>query len=159
MRYPLTTLAIVVNYHSAALTLGAVQSLLNAESVGPLRVAVVDNSESEQEAAQLRAHLPPTVNLEINFRNEGFGRACNKAFACDQSRAVLLLNPDARLLPTTLRSLQETLYATRNAAAVGPRLFWDESLEYYFPPPCPPGFLEVQPLSLRKFGICPPRGL
>ena len=138
MGYQRSTLAIIVNYHSAALTLGAVQSLFSAESLGPLRVAVVDNSESEQETDHLRARLPPAVNLKVNTRNVGFGRACNKAFAIDESQAVLLVNPDARLLPAALRSLQETLFSSDKVAAVGPRLFWDESLEYYFPPPLPP---------------------
>jgi len=148
----LSTLAVLVNYNSATLTLGAVQSVLNAEFSGPLRMVVVDNSGQEKEAAQLRAHLPPSVELVVNTQNVGFGRACNQIFRNDQSEGVLLINPDARMLPGCQKRLQQTLFSTKRAAAVGPQLFWDESLEYYFPPPCPPGFLEFQPFFQCRGG-------
>ena len=115
---------------------------MNADFSGPLRMVVVDNSERKTEAEQLRAQLPPSVELVVNPSNVGFGRACNQVFRNDRSEAVLLINPDARLLPGCLRTLQETLFSTRKAAAVGPELFWDESLLYYFPPPCSPFLLD-----------------
>lgn len=147
-----STLAILVNYNSAMLTLGAVQSVLNAEFSGRLRMVVVDNSGKEQEADQLRVHLPPSVELEVNVCNVGFGRACNQVFRNDQSEAVLLINPDARVLPGCLERLQKTLFSTDKTAAVAPQLFWDESLQYYFPPPCPPGLLEFQTLLSCRGG-------
>lgn len=147
-----STLAILVNYNSAMLTLGAVQSVLNAEFSGPLRLVVVDNSGRAEEAAKLRAHLPPSVELVVNTQNVGFGRACNQIFRNDQSEGVLLINPDARMLPGCLKRLQQTLFSTGKAAAVGPQLFWDESLQYYFPPPCPPGLLEFQTLFQCRGG-------
>jgi GT2 family glycosyltransferase len=148
-------LAILVNYNSAQLTLAAIQSVLNSEFSGRLRVVVVDNSEQKNEAEQLRAHLPPSVELVVNPSNVGFGRACNQVFENDESEAVLLINPDARVLPGCLKSLQKTLFFTCKTAAVGPRLFWDESLEYYFPPPCSPVLLEIRDLfsGRNSYGI------
>jgi GT2 family glycosyltransferase len=139
-------LAILVNFESATLTLDAVQSVLNSAFSGLIRLVVVDNSEREDEAVWLRTHLPPSVELVVNPSNVGFGRACNQVFEKDQSEAVLLINPDARVLPGCLKNLRKTLFSTRKTGAVGPQLFWDESLEYYFPPPCSPALLEFRAL-------------
>lgn len=138
------TLAIVINYKSVAHTLRAVQSVLGSESLGPVVVRVVDNSESPAEAHSLLANLSPSVDLVVNAENEGFGRACNRAAKSWKGEAILLINPDARVLPGCLKRLQKTLFSVRSAAAVSPQIFWDEQLEFYFPPPCSPALTELQ---------------
>ena len=138
------TLAIIINYESATHTLQAVQSVLDSESLGPVVVRVVDNSENPAEADRLRANLSPSVDLVVNAENEGFGRACNRAAESWKGEAILLINPDARVLPGCLKRLQKTLFSVRSAAAVSPQIFWDEQLEFYFPPPCSPALTELQ---------------
>ncbi len=138
------TLAIIVNYKSAPLTLQAVRSVTDSESLGPVSVAVVDNSESPEEAERLRRGLPTSVNLMVNAQNVGFGRACNRAAEPWRGEAILLINPDAKVLPGCLKRLQQTLFSCKAAAAVSPQIFWDEFLQYYFPPPCSPGLVEFQ---------------
>ena len=95
----LKTLAVIVNYKSWAFTLRAVESILAFESLGPVTVVVVDNSALPEEAERLRTNLPPSVSLRVNDRNMGFGFACNQAFKEFEGDAILLMNPDARLLP------------------------------------------------------------
>ena len=71
--------SIVVNYHCAALTGRAVNSLLSDMPDG--RIVVVDNSVDAVEVATLKAKLPdPQVRLVISPRNVGFGAACNLAW-------------------------------------------------------------------------------
>lgn len=140
------TLAIVVNYKSAPLTLKAVESVLSAASLGPIEVAVVDNSEDEPEALRLRQGLPPTVRLWISPENIGFARACNRALDGFQGEAILLINPDARLLSGCLKQLQKTLFSDKKRAAVSPQIFWDDGLTFYLPPSCPPALFEFQSL-------------
>jgi GT2 family glycosyltransferase len=142
----LKTLAIVVNYKSATLTLQAVKSVLESRSLGPVQVAVVDNSAEAEEAEILRAELPSPVKLQINSSNKGFGFACNQVFEKFESDAVLLINPDARLLPGCLKQLQTTLHGGRNVAAVSPQIFWDDEQVYYLPPPYPTALFEYRPL-------------
>jgi len=152
---PLQTLAIIVNYHSAPLTLQAVDSVLTSSVVGTLRVVVVDNSVDDGDSEMLRRHLPAEVNLISSPRNSGFGRACNLAFEAFPADAVLLLNPDGRLLPGALAQLQETLFSREKIGAVSPRIFWDRGRRFQLPPSLPPTLFEFD-FVLHAFG---PRAL
>lgn len=140
----LKTLAIIVNYRSRDLTLNAVDSVLKSESIGPVDIVVVDNSEDKDEATILRSNLPPGVKLLVSPENLGFGRACNMAFEQFQGELILLINPDAKLLPGCLFRLQKTLCFAEKTAAVSPQVFWDEGLQFYLPPSFPPALLQLQ---------------
>jgi GT2 family glycosyltransferase len=125
-----TCQAILVNYHCADLICGAAHSLGGGDG---LHVNVVDNSVSDDQAALLRACLPDDVRLFFPEKNLGFGQACNLAFEADESEFVLLLNPDARLLPGALATMISTLRSDATLAAVGPRVYWDESKRFVMP--------------------------
>ncbi|MFH0994570.1 MAG: glycosyltransferase family 2 protein [Pseudomonadota bacterium] len=140
------TLAIVVNYHAAALSLEAVQSVLSSQSLGPIQVVLADNSTDTSEAAFLRKHLPDAVMLRVNTDNMGFGRACNVIADEHDADLILLLNPDARLLPGCLIRLQQTLLSCGRIGAVGPQIYWDRKNGYFLPPSYPPMFFWVEPL-------------
>lgn len=140
------TLAIIVNYKSAVLTLQAVKSVLESESLGPVSVVVVDNSSDAEESHRLKENLPSSVILRVNTHNMGFGAACNQAFEEFESDGILLINPDARLGPGCLKQLQETLFFGRNVAAVSPQLFWDDEQAFYLPPPYPTALFEFRDL-------------
>ncbi len=123
---------------------------MDSESLGPVDVVVVDNSETPEEVKILRRGLPASVNLMVNAENMGFGRACNQAAESWQGDAILLINPDARVLPGCLKRLQQTLFSCNATAAVSPQIFWDELLQYHFPPPCSPGLVEFQSVLNRR---------
>ena len=142
----LKTLAIIVNYKVADLTLQAVQSVLDSDSIGPVHAVVVDNSEDKDEAERLRLNLPSGVVLRVSPENIGFGRACNLAFEEFPGEQILLINPDAKLLPGCLIRLQKTLSSAQNIAAVTPQIFLDERLTFYLPPSYPPALFEFQPV-------------
>ena len=122
--------AILVNYHCASLTCGAAHSLANEPD---LQLDVVDNSVSKTQQAQLRMSLPRNARLLAPAENLGFGRACNLAFESSNSEFVLLLNPDARLLPGALGTMLSTLRNAPDLAAVGPRVYWDDSKRFMMP--------------------------
>ena len=146
----LRTLAIIVNYKSFALTLQAVKSVLASESSGPVRVVVVDNSSDPDESHKLRSHLPESVVLRVNAHNMGFGFACNQALREFESDGILLINPDARLCPGSLKQLQKTLFSSRNVAAVSPQLFWDDEQVFHLPPPYPTALFEFRNLLATR---------
>ena len=147
----LKTVAIIVSYKSATLTKQAVQSVLDAESLGSVQVVVVDNSDDKKEAEELRHVLPPGVALLLSRENIGFGRACNLAFEKFEGDQILLLNPDAKLLPSCLLRLQRTLSSSKKAGAVSSHIFWDERCRFYLPSSYPPPLLEFQTI-LDSFG-------
>jgi GT2 family glycosyltransferase len=140
----LKTLAIIVNYKAAGLTLRAVQSVHDSASLGPVHVVVVDNSEDKNESERLRSGLPSGAELLVSQENIGFGRACNHAFEEFPGELILLLNPDARLFPGCLARLQKTLLSNKRVAAIGPRIFWDEGSKFCLPPSYPPNLYIFQ---------------
>lgn len=121
-------LAILVNFHCAELIVGAAHSL----AVDPQcdAIHVVDNSESEQEAAWLRQNLPQHAKLIVSETNLGFGGACNLALQGTCPDSVLLLNPDARLHEGALGRLKDVLVNQKEVGAVGPRVFWDDACNF-----------------------------
>jgi GT2 family glycosyltransferase len=140
----LRTLAIIVNYKAADLTVRAAGSVLESDSLGPVQVVVVDNSQDFGEAERLRARLPGGTDLLVSPENIGFGRACNLAYDRFPGEYALLLNPDARLLPGCLLRLQEALLSAEAAAAVSPQVFWDERQEFLLPPSYPPALMMLE---------------
>lgn len=133
----MSCVAIIVNYRTAALTVGAAESLMT--QAGCDEIHVVDNSLQADQAAHLREHLPATVRLHVAASNLGFAGACNQVFAETRSEHVLLLNPDARLLPGALSRMRELLQQDATIGAVGPRVFWDDELLFQLPPTTFPG--------------------
>ena len=143
--------AILVNYHGADLIHDAAESLAGDPACDEIHI--VDNSVCADQAAWLREHLRIGVRLTVSPENIGFARACNLAFASSDADCVLLLNPDARLLPGALRRLKDTLQALPKVAAVGPRVFWDAERQFLLPPstyPSRTGF------ALDRLGECWP---
>ena len=123
---------IIVNYFSAPLVSRAVKSVLD-QGVS-CEVIVVDNSADENETRTLKAGLPDTVQVVVNAVNTGFARACNQAYEQSSGDAILLLNPDAYLLPGALTVLWTALGSELTLGAVGPKVFWDAERQFLMPP-------------------------
>lgn len=128
--------AIVVNYRNAADTAACIASLLSDDPT--VQVVVVDNSADPQHADELHSRLNGSVQLIINPHNAGFGVACNQGLAACERNEVMLLNPDARVVPGALRRMQQILIESRanrqRLAAVSPLQVWDEAGQWLLPP-------------------------
>jgi GT2 family glycosyltransferase len=137
--------AIVVNYNSAVLTARAVASILDHQlGTEQTEVWVVDNTATDAERTALQALMPRGARLVLSEENMGFGAACNIACARAQGDYILLLNPDAYLLPRALPRLVEFLDANPRAGAVSPRAYLDDAREFIIPPlPMPSPYDEV----------------
>lgn len=124
---------IIVNYFSANLTGKAVRSVLQENE--DLEVLIVDNSTSREERDKLEK-LPEAGKLRLLFNpnNAGFAKACNQAFALSKGDYLLLLNPDAYVLPGALKKLKDFLIENPRAGAAGPRIYWDDDRLFLLPP-------------------------
>lgn len=125
---------ILVNYYTARHTINAVASVTAQHAVATPEIIVVDNSVNDAEHALLKAQLPGEVTHIRSRENTGFASACNLAFAQSGGEFVLLLNPDARLLPGALSKLADSLTRHPDAGAVGPRVYWDDDCQFLMPP-------------------------
>ncbi|MCP5244935.1 MAG: glycosyltransferase family 2 protein [Burkholderiales bacterium] len=126
--------AILVNYHAAQHILDAATSILTQQDIKRPEIIVIDNSTSYSEKALLKSRLPHDTTYIYNSENSGFAKACNQAFSHSSGEFILLLNPDARLLPGALSALVTCLKKHPDAAAVGPQVYWDEDCRFLMPP-------------------------
>ena len=151
MSAPLTSLKVsclLVNYFGAATLAKALQSVFEQQlSIASLQieldVVVVDNSVNAQEAQLLQTTIaalqsqavkPLSVQLILNPSNTGFGEANNLAFEQCQGEFVMLLNPDARMLPQCLLSLSTAMLSNLQLGACCPKQYWDEAQSWQLPP-------------------------
>jgi N-acetylglucosaminyl-diphospho-decaprenol L-rhamnosyltransferase len=91
-------------------------------------VLVVDNASSDgtPEAVSRRAATEPRLRLIRNVSNEGFARACNRALHVASEPLLLLLNPDAALVPGALAALGRGFATHSGAGVLGLKVFdWD----------------------------------
>lgn len=120
---PVTVTAIIVTYESRAHIAEALASLDQALDRPGIAgsVIVVDNASTDGTAAWLEAERPG-IRLIRAPTNEGFGRACNRAFDLADGDVWLLMNPDARLDADTVDVLVHELRRDDRLAAVSATL-------------------------------------
>jgi GT2 family glycosyltransferase len=109
---------VVVSYESRACVLDALRSALEQRAVAAT-VTLVDNASSDGTAEEVARQLPG-VRLIANDRNLGFSTACNRGWRTGSAPFSLFLNPDAQLLPDSLRALLDRLAARNGIGIAGP---------------------------------------
>jgi GT2 family glycosyltransferase len=85
-------------------------------------VIVVDNASHDGTPALVRERFP-WVQLIANNENIGFARANNQALRVGCGRYFLMLNPDTRLQPFSLKTLVRFMDTHPRAGAAGGRIF------------------------------------
>jgi len=109
---------IIVTYQSSQHVGGAIACLETSKEVG--RVVIVDNASGDESVAAARRAGVDVVRQ--NERNIGFACAVNIGLRDTDADLVLLLNPDARLVPAALRRMRATMEREPGAAIVAPLL-------------------------------------
>lgn len=112
---------VVVTYNSAALVGDLVASLPLGMGDVPWRLVVADNDSHDGSLEAVRAVAPDAVLVPVG-RNAGYAAGINAGVAATGvGRAVLVLNPDVRLLPGCVPALLDAL-ALPSTGLVVPRL-------------------------------------
>lgn len=110
---------IVVNWNSGQLTLKAIGPYLNYQSAKiNCNVIVVDNASTDNSKDLFNNGIRSVI---YNSKNEGFGKACNQAFAQTNANYILLLNPDTISTPAVLEVLVDFLNNNPEYGVTGPR--------------------------------------
>jgi N-acetylglucosaminyl-diphospho-decaprenol L-rhamnosyltransferase len=110
---------VIVAYNSRDTLRACVEPLVQLSWAS---VTVVDNA-SPDDSALVVADLP--IRTIRAPRNGGFAYGCNLGTAGSAAEFVLLLNPDARIDPASLRTLVSALRADPALGSVGPRTLGD----------------------------------
>jgi N-acetylglucosaminyl-diphospho-decaprenol L-rhamnosyltransferase len=120
---PLDVAVQVVNYRTRRQLQVCLETVLGDLAGSGLehRVLVLDNASGDDLSDLARAL--PEVAFETAERNLGFGAGHNRLASRHDAAAVLVLNPDARIIePDTVARLLAALRDGGGAAAVGPQL-------------------------------------
>jgi len=96
---------IIVNWNSGVQLQTCVESLLSFGDSLIAKIIVVDNGSTDDSLGFLAS--VNSVMLIRTGENLGFGRACNLGSNEADSEYLLFLNPDARIMPGTLRVVCE----------------------------------------------------
>ena len=131
---------ITINFDGGDMTWRCLESLLALDwPEDRLEVVMVDNASVDGLARRVQRHLP-RVRVIDSLSNEGFARGNNLAMAdLDGVDHVALLNNDATVEPTWLRTLVDALEAEPSLGAVCPKiLFADPAVGVHVSAPLGP---------------------
>lgn len=120
--------AILVNYNAGTELREALASIARELGSRPWEAVVIDNASTDGSDAVAEGFGAP-VRLVRNRENVGFGRAVNQGLASTTAPLVLVMNPDCRLVPGALTTLEAELLGNATCAVVGPRIIDPDGAE------------------------------
>lgn len=112
---------VVVNYNTCHLLDELFTSIAGATQGLSLQLIVVDNASTDKSVEHLERTAYP-IELVLNQKNVGFGRANNQALSLVRGRHVLLLNTDAFVLEDTFTKTVAWMDEHPNCGVLGVRL-------------------------------------
>jgi GT2 family glycosyltransferase len=114
---------VIVTYQSRDLIAACLESI--ARQGLPVETIVVDNASTDGTLEHLASAIPQPSALSMPA-NRGFAAAVNAGAERARGTFLLLLNPDAELMPGALATLTTYLGEHSRVAAVGPRLVFPD---------------------------------
>lgn len=114
---------IIVNFNSGGYL---AECLASIAAHAPEAHAVVVDNASVDGSDRVAASRPGRVELQRNQTNLGFARGVNQGLAHASGDAVLVLNPDCRLLPGAVDRLVAELAQHPECAIAGPQILNDD---------------------------------
>ncbi len=143
---------IIVNWNSGSLLKECVESILLYSDGLVQEVIIIDNASTDNSMDLVP--INNKINPVKNELNRGFGAACNQGYLISKSEYVLLLNPDARLLPGSLESCCSFMQSNQKIAVLGVKHVDDSNSVQ---PSCSrfPSFIDFISLSLGLHQVAP----
>ncbi|WP_337059237.1 glycosyltransferase family 2 protein [Kineococcus sp. G2] len=120
---------VVVTYNAPEWTAQCLDALAGeGRPAASHEVVVLDNASDEPTRALLaeRAAADPALRVRFSPQNLGFAAACNRAAEISDGRHVLLLNPDAVVLPGAIDALLAFLEQDPTRGVVGGRVLYPD---------------------------------
>ena len=122
---------VIINYRTADLTIGCLESLVGEVEPNDGRVAVVDNYSDDGSADAIEAWIKqsPLAAYATLIRspvNSGFSGGCNQGMRALDADFYLMLNSDARLRPGALGEILAAAARHPKAGAIAPRLEFED---------------------------------
>jgi GT2 family glycosyltransferase len=116
---------IIINYKTPSLLRQCIKSTLRAKPKLNYEIIVIDNNSRDGSAQMIEDDFYDTVILIANKKNLGFPKAVNQGIVeaqKNQSKYILLLNPDITVLPESLEQIFDFMEKNQDIAILGPQL-------------------------------------
>lgn len=117
--------AFIVNYNTRAFLEQCIESIFDANRDLSVEVFVADNNSSDGSAKMVKARFPQVYLTEYS-ENIGYTSAINPLLPLANGDYCLLLHPDVRLLPKTLRRFVDFFDSCPRAGIVGGNLYYPD---------------------------------
>jgi hypothetical protein len=91
------------------------KAIYSSEGNLNFEIFVVDNNSSDQSVEMIVEEFPK-VKLIVNKENLGFAKANNRAIKKARGNFILLLNPDMKIFPETLRNIIDWMEQNKKAS-------------------------------------------
>ena len=111
---------VIVTYHATPITHLCLWSLA-CSGLKNTEVIIVDNAGNDPYTHKIQSDFP-FVKIIHNTTNEGFGRACNRAFENSKGNIILFLNPDTIVPEDFEEKITDFFKCHPNAGAMGPKI-------------------------------------
>jgi GT2 family glycosyltransferase len=118
-----TTVAVIIVTWNASGLLGGVLDALDAQTVQPRRIVVIDNGSADADLLEAVVRGRALCELVLSPENLGFAAANNLAIErCSDVEYVALLNPDAFPAPGWLQALLRSASENPSCASFASRM-------------------------------------
>lgn len=114
---------VIVNYKTAKLLVGAIDSVFDKTKGVSFEVIVVDNHSEDDSEWIVKKRYGGQVKYLSLMENIGFGRANNEGLKIATGRNVLFLNPDTLLMNNAIYVLSQYLDNDLRCGVVGGNLY------------------------------------
>lgn len=115
---------LIVNWNTRDLAVRCVDSVIRSAEDLDFEAIVVDNASSDGSYAALRERFGANSRIKLisSRQNLGFAKANNLAFRSSSGEYIFLLNPDAEILPGSLKKLVKFLETDTDIGVAGPKI-------------------------------------
>ena len=120
---------IIVNFHTSSYVINLVQSIEKFICAEKFEILILDNSEDENEFDTLSSIRNACIKLFKSASNIGFVAGNNFLYQKASGGVIVLINPDTRLIDTSLIDLIKYLLSDYTIAVAGPQLL-NEDFSY-----------------------------
>lgn len=122
----------IVTYNSSNEIDDLLKSIQECSSFEKLDVHVVDNA-SEDDTTDIIKNRYPWVNLIVNEKNIGFGRAHNIIINNIVSKYHIIVNPDIKLYKDTIKETEKYMDECEDVSICSPYVENEDGTQQYLP--------------------------
>lgn len=116
---------IIVTWNSESEIEECLISIIENSKELSFEIIIIDNNSSDGTINKINLNIeknPGIIRLIRNKENSGFTKACNQGIGISHGEKILLLNPDTKIINSSLNKLSEKLDENENTGVTAPQL-------------------------------------